>query len=116
LRRSEKSTGSRAEATDSVSGGEIAPGAERPRCAEGTLTALPRRGSRVAGAPVLAGEFVERRRDHGRDRGDLVGRRAAAEDPDVGARVLGGHSGMFPCFFGGWEARLVRSARRALTI
>ena len=26
------------------------------------------------------------------------------------------HSGMFPCFFAGSEARLVRSARRPLTI
>src|SRR3712207_7636368 len=30
-------------------------------------------------------------------------------------RVGGGHSGMFPCFFGGSVSRLVRSARSAFT-
>ena len=55
------------------------------------------------------------------DRGDLlVVGHAATNDPQqrlegcrLGRGLVGGHSGMFPCFFGGSDSRLVRSSRSA---
>ena len=52
-----------------------------------------------------AAHDLERRRG----RNHSVGHARAARSPGVT------HSGMFPCFFGGSEARLVRSARSART-
>ena len=68
-------------------------------------------GYAVAAAP-------SRRRDQGRD---LLGARVAADDAEEGALLrrrllLLRHSGMFPCFFAGNEARLDLSSRSERTI
>src|SRR5690606_19034669 len=99
---------------------EVAPGPEGERRAECTATRLPGARSGLPAVPVLAREFVERGGEHRGDGGDLVVGGVASQDPDVGGvrHPLGSlvHSGMFPCFFGGCEERLVRRARSAFTI
>lgn len=55
--------------------------------------------------------FCRHRFEHRDDRGEFIGRGIAADDTHF---LAVRHSGMFPCFFGGRLARLVRSARNAL--
>src|ERR1035437_8908325 len=51
------------------------------------------------------------RRQHSQHRGELVVAGVAADHGE--GRVRTAHSGMFPCFFGGIDSRLVRRSRRA---
>ena len=51
------------------------------------------------------------------DRGELLRGRGAAHHPqERGGFGRAGHSGMFPCFFGGRVSLLLRSSRRARAI
>jgi hypothetical protein len=50
--------------------------------------------------------------DDGGECCELLGARLAADDAQE--RLIGGHSGMFPCFFGGSVSRLFASTRSAL--
>lgn len=88
------------------------------RLAESALRSLPRvRPEKVATA-VFRSQFVEHAREHRRDRCHLFGIRISRNDDDLWLEFccrFVDHSGMFPCFFGGWLARLVRRARSALT-
>jgi hypothetical protein len=47
--------------------------------------------------------------EHSEQRGNVLGAGIAADN----LKMRGGHSGIFPCFLGGNDARLVRSARSA---
>ena len=79
----------------------------------------PPRGARWAGVRrvVTAGC----RREDGDEGGDLLGRGVSADETQrrpsaplvSGGLLVGAHSGMFPCFFGGRVWRLLRSARSA---
>ena len=93
-------------------------------CAENSLRSSPGGRSRGDGPCFLAG-ILGHRSEHRGDRRDL-GIGGVAERhlhieqgcrrgiiPGSSFRVIR-HSGMFPCFFGGRLARLVRSARSAL--
>src|SRR5207248_5036764 len=56
-------------------------------------------------------------RHDGDECGEFVRRRLTAYDTQqrsLGVRRAVAHSGMFPCFFGGSDSRLLRSARSAL--
>ena len=68
------------------------PGADRGRTA--TFPALRERG------------------DDDGQRGELLGRRLACDDPQQRTELLT-HSGMFPCFLGGSVSRLFARTRRA---
>lgn len=80
--------------------------------ADRALAEHPRilRPLRLSGTNAIA--FGDHRFDD-RDYGSqLFGSGVASHHPDL---LVVRHSGMFPCFFGGKLARLVRRARRALT-
>lgn len=67
-------------------------------------------GSRMGGRRVAHG-------DHRDECGELLLGEIALDDPKNRARLillLVAHSGMFPCFLGGSDSRLVRSRRSAL--
>ena len=94
------------------------------RCAENSLRSSPGGRSRGDGSCFLAG-IVGHRREHRGDGRDLgiggVAERHLHIDPGCRRGIIPGslfrvirHRGMFPCFFGGRLARLVRSARSAL--
>ncbi len=69
-------------------------------------------GLRLGCATSAAGE-------HRNERGQLLGCRLTADHAQQGGcrgrplAGLGAHSGMFPCFLGGRDSRLLRSCRRA---
>src|SRR5690606_30978200 len=63
-------------------------------------------GGAIGGGGALRPRGEGGQRDH--DGGDLLLGRVALDDPDL---LGAGHSGMFPCFFGGRLSRLVRSSR-----
>ncbi len=86
-------------------------------------------------AGVIRTPLLDHRLDDRGDGSELLGGRVAVQDGEtriapttcrfIGAGVAAktdrafassssAHSGMFPCFLGGWVARLVRIARRAL--
>ena len=91
-------------------GGQSRPAQAQPHPAE--LVPAPRGALRVLLARVPA------REQDGRDGGDLLRRGAAgreAQGRGALGGLTGGHSGMFPCFLVGIDARLSRRARRALS-
>lgn len=62
-------------------------------------------------------------RDNRHESREVFGREFAVNHPQQrccggvsAGLVVGTHSGMFPCFFGGKDTRLVRNRRSALTI
>ena len=84
-----------------------------PVCRSARPRAHPERRRRLGGQGLHRGGPLELQlREDRRDRRDLVVGRGSAEDPRALRGV--GHRGMFPCFFGGMLARLVRRARNAL--
>lgn len=81
-----------------------------------TQGSLPGRVSRFFGDSIRRLSVV-RITDDCHERRKLFFAGSAADDPHVGGRLFwGGHSGMFPCFFGGSSLRLPRSDRSALAI
>ena len=98
----------------------------RARMKRGSQSALgPAPRGDLRGPPrLLGGEFFEGSGEHRRHRSDIDSRCILRHDSDrreLGLRAVlarcsrRAHSGMFPCFFAGRLARLVRRARSALT-
>lgn len=102
------------------------------RSAEATGGRIPP-GTRRLGhlGPTECGGLVRLPLEHGDDGRELLRRRVTRDDPDVrpdrdvrpyrdgsvrgdGCCVSSHQRGMFPCFFGGSDARFPRSARSAL--
>jgi hypothetical protein len=75
----------------------------------GAIGVVARTG-RVAGAGAGGADY--KHRQHG---GELLGGRVTRDHHRGRRPGVGAHSGMFPCFFGGSAARLVRSIRNART-
>ena len=83
------------------------------------MGSTPCRDDGLLASTLFLSQFFEHPGEHGGDRGQVVCVGVSSQDLDAGAgRLLVvfalDHSGMFPCFFGGWTARLVRSARMPL--
>ena len=101
----------------SVLPAEAAPGARarNERGSDRSLRSRPGGGRRLFAFSLLRREFLEHAGQDGRHGRELFRIRIAGNDFEVGLDNVVGcwsrHSGMFPCFFGGCTARLVRSAR-----
>src|SRR5690606_11769892 len=101
---------------DQASGAPTRPAAALELAPQRTPSALPG-GAGARLEAVHARELIESRLQHRGGCRELLGGRVAARDHDRGRLgALLAHSGMFPCFLGGSDARLVRSARSALMI